>query len=143
MLTGRVPMFVLLAVVVAGCSAASAPAEDFPTFWSAFRAAALADKVDQLASLARFPVEVRGPNDTDPVVTQGREAFAETFTQVLKQDSGARPEPESVRQFLERTPEVGQGDVEPDGRAARVGDFVFERIGDRWLLVRVYLDNGQ
>ena len=136
------PLFCVLAVV-ANCRSASPPAEDFSTFWNAFRTAALADMVDQVASMTRFPLEVRGPDDTDPVVTRTQDSFAGLLVHVMSQDSGVRAEAETVRQFLERTHDLAEPHLEPDGRAARVGDFVFERVGDRWMLVRVYLAEPQ
>lgn len=117
----------------------TASAEDFPTFWGQFRQAFLAQDVDRLVQMTRFPLEVRGDSDADPVVRQDRAHFGETVKRIIEQDSGQRAEPETVRQYVERTPSPASTDVEPDGGAARVGDLVFERIGARWLLVRVYV----
>jgi hypothetical protein len=62
----RLYFLLCLFALVAGCSASSPPApEDFPTFWHAFRTAALGDQVDQVASMTRFPLEVRGPDQRD------------------------------------------------------------------------------
>jgi hypothetical protein len=93
--------------------------------------------------MTRFPLEVRGPDDADPVVSQNRDSFGRVFEHVMNQDSGVRAERETVRQYLQRTEDTGDSHVEPDGRAARVGDFVFERVADRWMLVRVYLADVQ
>jgi hypothetical protein len=140
----RLYVLLCLFALIAGCSASSPPPpQDFPTFWHAFRTAALGDQIDQVASMTRFPLEVRGPDDADPVVSENRDAFGRVLEQVMNQDSGVRAERETVRQYLQRTEDTGEGHVEPDGRAARVGDFVFERVADRWMLVRVYLADVQ
>lgn len=140
----RLRLSVCLLALAVGCSSASPPStEEFSTFWSTFRTAALGDNVDQVASMTRFPLEVRGPDDGDPVISEGRDSFGRVLAQVMNQDSGVRAEGETVRQYLQRTEDVGEGRVEPDGRLARVGDFVFERVEDRWMLVRVYLAEVQ
>ena len=87
--------------------------------------------------MARFPLEARGASDSDPVVRQDQTQFKATMSRILAQDSGTRPEPDTVRQFIERTNTVNASNVEPDGGAARVGDFVFERVDGSWWLVRV------
>lgn len=133
----RFALAVCVQLLAAGC-AARGPAHEFPVFWREFREAALAGDVDRLAAMTRFPLEVRGPDDADPVQRRGREAFAGTVARVMQQDAGEQPRPETVRQFFERTREVPP---QPDGArgTARVGDFVFERTGGRWRLVRIYL----
>jgi hypothetical protein len=123
----------------AGASAPQASAsQDFPAFWKEFRGAMLANDVDRLATMTRFPLDVRGDDDADPVVRSERDQFHAMLSRIAAQDAGMRAEPETVRQFIERTHTVGPTNVAPDGRAARVGDFVFEQSGDTWLLVRVY-----
>ena len=123
----------------AGASTPQAsPSQDFPAFWEEFRGAMLANDVARLATMTRFPLDVRGDDDADPVVRSDRDQFQAVLSRVTAQDSGMRAEPETVRQFIERTHTVEATDVEPDGRAARVGDFVFEKAGGTWLLVRVY-----
>jgi hypothetical protein len=140
----RLHVSVFILALAVGCSSTPPPLpQDFSTFWSAFRTAVLGDNVDQVASMTRFPLEVRGPDDADPIVKEGRDAFGRVLAQVMNQDSGVRAEGETVRQYLQRTNDIGEANVEPDGHAARVGDFVFERVGDRWMLVRVYLAEVQ
>jgi hypothetical protein len=140
----RLRLLVCLPALAVGCSFAPPPTpQEFSTFWSTFRTATLGDNVDQVASMTRFPLEVRGPDDADPIVNEGRDSFDGVLAQVMNQDSGVLAEGETVRQYVQRTDDIGERNVEPDGHAARVGDFVFERVGDRWMLVRVYLAEVQ
>jgi len=113
-------------------------AQDVAAFWSEFRRAMLADDIDRLSRMTRFPLEVRGETDADPVVRVDRAQLKGTVSRIIAQDSGMGAQQETVRQFIERTPSIKPTSVEPDGGAARVGDFVFERVDGRWLLVRVY-----
>lgn len=114
-------------------------AQAFAAFWPDFRQALLAQDVDRVTAATRFPLEIRGERDSDPARRRDRGQLGDVLRQALDQDSGMRAEPESVRQFLQRTPEPAAGSVEADGSAARVGDFVFERVEGHWQLVRVYL----
>jgi hypothetical protein len=113
--------------------------KDFRTFWDAFRNAVLHDDSARAADLTKFPLEVRGETDDEPPTHVGREQFDATLHKLLMQDSGARPEGETVGRFLAREDAVDSSSLEPDGNAARVGDFVFERGPKGWQLVRVYL----
>jgi hypothetical protein len=114
---------------------------DFPVFWNGFRGALISGDYGLLASVTEFPLEVRGDTDADPRVQRDRSQFDETIRAILTQDSGMRPQEETVREFLQRAAAPGPRAVEPDGDAARMGDFVFERKQHRWLLVRVYRRN--
>jgi len=127
-----------LCILAIGCTTAGGSIQELPAFWNDFRTAALAEDIGRVAELTRFPLEVRGPDDSDPVVTRDRNGFAATFKQVLSQDSGARAERETVKQFLERTRELPRN-ARSGESLARVGNFVFRRIDNRWLLVRIYL----
>ena len=107
-----------LALVVSCAPASSPPPPAFSTFWNEFRPAVLAGLVDEVASMTRFPLEVRGPDDADPVVTKDRDSFGGVLEQVMNQDSGVRAEGETVRQYLQRMDDIGEANVEPDGHAA-------------------------
>lgn len=53
------------------------------------------------------------------------------------QDTGLKKEPEPMRDLIQRTelkPVEKQKDME------RIGNFVFQRVNNRWLFVMAYLD---
>jgi hypothetical protein len=91
--------------------------------------------------------------DVDPVRRHGRTAFPTLFVRrALAVDPGLSAEPTTMRALIEHTVVPDAGAVAPDGRYARVGAFVFERVarsggtaGARpprvWRFVQAYLDD--
>ena len=107
-------------------------------FWSAFRAAVAATDREALASLTEFPVQTRGPSDSDPVVPQERASFVRMLGQLLETDSGMKPEPETMRDLIGRTPELRPSSA--GGASVRLGSFVFREVQGRWRFTMAYLD---
>ncbi|HZF67584.1 MAG TPA: hypothetical protein VEZ47_06075 [Gemmatirosa sp.] len=136
----RLALLVGLALVVAAppaCARAQAAdgvaagpaATSFRTFWTAFRSAALAGDTVRVAALTRFPFRTRGDMDDDSVRRHARRAFPALFVErALTVDPGLSIEPETMRDLIARTIVPGDGVVHADGRRARVGAFVFERV---------------
>jgi len=113
-------------------------AENFPAFWSQFREAALAGNGNRVAELTQFPFRTRGPTDSDPTVTHDRAAFDTVFQTLLGQDPGLRPEPETMRSLIDRTATVTSDQLGDGGQTARIGLFVFQKVGNRWLFTMAY-----
>lgn len=107
-------------------------------FWRTFRDAALVGDTTRVAAMTRFPLETRGPMDDDPVQPVPRDAFADVFARVMRQDSGLAPHPETMRALIERTPSLGAREL-GDGEF-RVGALAFAHTADGWRLVRAYLE---
>ena len=89
--------------------------------------------------MTRFPLEARGELDADPVTHIDRRAFDDAMRRMLAQDSGRSATPESVAVFLAQSSQLEPTAVTPDGGAARVADFQFERVDAGWRLTRIYL----
>ncbi|MBD0273041.1 MAG: hypothetical protein ICV73_14080 [Acetobacteraceae bacterium] len=117
-------------------------AQSFDAFWPAFRAAVLSGDVDAVAGMTRFPLEVKGELDRDPVRLVTRSELPRLLERALAADSGlSLREPLTNRRLVERTeppvqPARGVA-VSPD--AARIAAFVFGRTNAGWRLQRVYL----
>jgi hypothetical protein len=124
---------VLVAIAAVRCASAEQPAADFPGFWTQFRRAVLADDMPRVMSMARLPVEVRGPMDGDPVEHLGKEQFPAAFHRLLEQDAGMRPEPETLRAYVQR-----RAAERAAAGTARVANLAFEQVDGRWWLVRMY-----
>ena len=129
----RTAWLAVVAVAALSCASPLQAAADFGSFWTMFRRAALENDITTLVTMTRFPLESRGPTDSDPVVRITREEFPQRFRSLLEQDSGMRAEPETLRECIERmvTVNVITG-------SARVADLAFEQVEGRWWLVRVY-----
>ncbi len=129
--------------------AASEAATQSPQeFWSSFRVAALAEDGAALKGIARFPFLTRGTTDDESSISHDEPAFAELLPKILAQDTGLSSEGETVRQYIERHPELppiatGGGQsapVEVNATQFTAGPLSFEKIGDRWYWVSAYLE---
>ncbi len=90
--------------------------------------------------MTRFPFRTRGTLDTDSIVVYDRLAFLDIVDRLLAQDPGLRPEPETMRDLIDRTDSVTTRHLGDGGRTARIGVFVFERGPDGWRFARAYID---
>ncbi|HEU5137664.1 MAG TPA: hypothetical protein VFU13_21150 [Steroidobacteraceae bacterium] len=125
-------------------AAAQTPQE----FWSGFRVAALADDRASLQDIARFPFVTRGTTDDDANISHDEAAFAGLIPKIFAQDTGLSSEGETVRQYIERHPELppiatGGGQSVPVEQGATqfaAGPLNFEKVGNRWYWVSAYLE---
>lgn len=150
---GRYVAALAVVLAIAGCVAPSArsqaggavpvqPAAEFEQFWAGFRTAALTGDVNAVAAMTRFPLEVRGELDDDPVRRAARPELAALLARVLDADTGlSAREQLTNRMLLERagTPIRRMPGVSVTPASARIGAFAFERDGTRWQLRRIYL----
>jgi hypothetical protein len=117
-------------------------------FWSTFRAAVLAGDRPALQEIARFPFVTRGASDDDPTVPHDAATFDALLPQILAQDTGMTKEGETVRDYIERHPDLppiaaGGGKSAPvEAGAAQfvAGPLTFEKVGKRWYWVSAYLE---
>lgn len=111
------------------------------TQWQAFRAAVLANDTAALAGMTRFPLEVAGTLDDSGVRRIGQDRFATNLQAVLAADSGLSPrQPMTNRELVQRTEALAQDPRRPTvtGDQARLGPFVFGKLGTGWKLTRIY-----
>jgi hypothetical protein len=114
--------------------------QDFQGFWSDFRTATLANDLGRIMAMTRFPFRTRGPMDDDPVVSHGKDGFAKLWEKLLLQDPGLRPEPETVRQLIQRKVRISAAEHGRGASTARVAGLVFERVNGRWFFTRAYVE---
>jgi hypothetical protein len=157
------PLFILIS---AGCDGADqppaadrtvspAPAHDrgdphhvpasqhgsFATFYQAFSSAADAEDLPQVLRMTAFPLLFRGQLDDEGELSVDAPTFARIWPRLMELttflNQGGEPIPVSYRALLmSPMPEFLSGS--DDVMAAH--DFVFERQGGDWKLVRVYVD---
>jgi hypothetical protein len=111
---------------------------EFQTFWTGFREAVLRGDKAAVESMTQFPFKTRGILDSDPVKTYDQASFDGIYEKLLAQDTGLSPEPETMRHLIERT-KAGKGSGDGD-EMARVGNFVFQKIADRWCFTQAYME---
>ena len=123
----------------AGCHALADNGPAFRDFWKAFRSAALHGDMKALSPMIAIPFIVEDSLDTQKRLDEVS-AVLELMPSLLDQDVGLSAEPESMRRYIERLREPSgtiPGSVE--GRV-RIGQFLFRRIGGRWMFVGAYLE---
>jgi hypothetical protein len=119
-------------------STANAAAErDFTRFWTAFRAATLADDREALVAMSRFPFVLHGQLDDDPAQTIDAAVLRESLPDLLLQDTGLAAEEEPMLAYVERL--VQPPSPEPGSSSMRVGPFEFTLQRDGWRFAGAYL----
>jgi len=113
----------------------------FQAFWSDFRSAVLGGDRAKTLAMTAFPFKTRGPSDADPIISHDAASFSGLLDTLLTQDPGLKPEPETMRAFIERTPTVPTTTMGDGGQSARVGAFVFQWTSGRWKFTMAYTED--
>lgn len=124
-----------------GGEARGSTASDFSEFWTAFRAAALANDKEKVASMTKFPFPVHGTLDSSPSKSYDKAGFLKLFDTLMQQDPGLNPEPDTMRHYLERHPRPAEKDVRPGGTSARAANFEFQNVGGKWMFTTAYVED--
>lgn len=123
--------------------AAENGATPLETYWSQFRQAVLDGNSEKVASMTRFPLWVRGPDDSDPVMYYDKKSFPQIFTRLLNQEvlylSAGEVRSKTMLQVVKDKKQIAASDYLTD-TVINVGQFEFERIKGRWLFTRAYLE---
>ncbi len=161
-------MFVAFTLLLAGCGAASAPAEDpakdigrndasgqsSPTasapraasaetldqFWPKFRRAALAGDAAALRVMSAPVVLQRSNLDDSPAVKLPSARVPAAVAKVLTLPDGVDAAGRIHRDILKATP-VAKPDGQQPAGTYRFGDMVFARGKTGWRLTELYLDD--
>ena len=114
-------------------------------FWRAFRQAVLDGNTAEIASMTRFPFEVRGVDDSDPVKRFNRQEFPAKFWQVVSQQvivmTGKEVIEKKMIQVINEKQDLSAVDMAtPDFFTVEL--FTFHLIKGRWLFTRAYLEQS-
>ena len=125
-----------------GCAAEPAPS-DLQQFWTRFRAAIERDDREAVAQMTRFPLEVKGMNESDAIDTFTRKEFLDViYDAMLNQQEYLETDGKMVERpqrewILEKT------DIEPRDQMHEGLAFIFSleisKGANGWQLTRVYL----
>ena len=132
----------LIAVLSLACSG-QVKSPDVAAFWDNFRQAVIANDNKAVLEMVRFPFEVRGPTDGEPVHHLDRQQFLNIYAKLLAQpvylpESG-KVVPRTMRELI-----VARPDLDPSNlltpAMVRFYQFEFTMIDGRWLFTRAYLE---
>ncbi len=157
-------MFVAFTLLLAGCEAASEPAEDIvrndasgqssttasspraasaetlDQFWPRFRRAALAGDAAALRAMSAPVVLQRSNLDDSPAVKLPSARVPAAVAKVLTLPDGVDAAGRIHRDILKATP-VAKPDGQQPAGTYRFGDMVFARGKTGWRLTELYLDD--
>ena len=111
-------------------------------YWSDFRQAVIAGDYQKLRVYTQFPLAVHGIVDGIPVQNIGSEQFETVMKKVLDQPlasyEGDKVVNYTQRELVLKTTDARTAKSEPD-KSFRIGELVFEKKGNTYKLVSVYL----
>jgi hypothetical protein len=117
--------------------------ENIHKFWTEFRTAILNKDNGKVASLTNFPFEVRGPDDSDPVVYHNEKGFFRILDDILDQPvyqiNGTNINVTSMRDIIKNKPDVFDSDLLSDD-LVRVELFTFKKVQKKWLFNKAYFE---
>ncbi|MBU0699826.1 hypothetical protein KKE26_00780 [bacterium] len=141
----------MLSITLALCCVACSSTQknsDIDQYWSTFRQAVLDNNRNKVICMTRFPFEVRGPDDSDPVKHYSRKEFLVIYGRLLAQSellpSGEKDvwKWKSMRRLIIENNKIPPEDrLSPDFiRFYQFHQFEFQRIKGRWFFTRAYLE---
>ena len=134
-----------LVTLLSACTTSAIAAEDLQQFWNQFRQAVEKNDKTRVAEMTQFPLETRGPMDSDRVIPVGRDKFVkEVYDKAMDQFQDAVVVDGKVigKKLRETILEKTTLDT-TDQQSADFAFFLsmhFKRIGGIWKLSRIYLD---
>jgi hypothetical protein len=138
LLVGIIMMLALPTIVFPGQES-----PDVKDFWHSFRQAVLRNSIDQVSALTHFPFEVRGPDESDPIVFYDRKGFRNIFKRVVVQPvyvrSNGKSLVKSMLQVIEEKTDIIPADY-LTSESMQIEQFEFQRIKGRWCFTRAYLE---
>lgn len=113
---------------------------DINVFWNEFKNDLLNENVKELEKFVQFPLDTRGPLDSNPIVKIKREQFMVMIKLFLSQENGLGYG--TNREYFKEL-EYPNLDAEKnlyDGKNMRIGDMLFTLKEEGWKLTFVYLE---
>lgn len=128
---------------VSGFSVNKNSKNDLNIFWGQFRQAVIEKKIDQVAALTQFPLEIHGTLDSQKIKKISREEFSEWFIKLLEQpiysvkSDGTPLKSRTMEQVIRDQINLPSKNKSSKNRF-RFEQFQFEQIEGQWRLVLAY-----
>ena len=142
----RFGLTIVLVSIIAALSLACSVLEKSPDvalFWNNFRQAVIANDKNAVLEMARFPFEVRGPTDAEPVRHLDRQQFLLIYAKLLSQPVYL-PESDKVVSRSMRELIVAKPVLDPSNlltpAMVRFYQFEFTTVDGRWFFTRAFLE---
>jgi hypothetical protein len=142
----RVFICFFLVILLSACTTSAIAAdEDLQQFWNQFRQAVEKNDKTKVAEMTQFPLETRGPMDSDRVIPVGRDRFVkEVYDKAMGQLEDAVVVDGKVIGKNQRETILEKTTLAPNDQQSADFAFIlsmeFTRIGNIWKLSRIYLE---
>lgn len=111
--------------------------------WTEFRQAIISGNTEKVATITKFPLSVRGPDDSEPVIYYNKKQFPAILKRLLHQEvfflSGGKLSSKTMLQVVQEKERLDPADFLTE-KDIRVEQFEFEKINGHWLFTRAYLE---
>ena len=135
----RIALF-FIAMVSSGCMANNKD-NSFQSFWTKFRTAAIQNDYATLEKITKFPLEVRGVDDSMPVEYFKKDEFKKIFNRLMEQKIYPVHDENYVLTSMKTI--VNNTELAPDAKNQdqyRMEQLVFEYIDGQWFFTNAYLE---
>lgn len=129
-------------IISSGCAAGKSD-NSFQIFWTEFRTAVIQNDYKSLEKFTKFPLEIRGPDDSTPTEYLKKDDFEDVFNRVMQQKTYVPLDDDSLvetsmREIVDNTRLIADA---KDVEEYQIEQLVFEYVSGQWFLTRVYLDD--
>lgn len=127
-------------IISSGCVAGNSD-NSFQTFWTEFRTATVQNDYERLEKFTKFPLEIRGADDSIPTEYLKKDDFKDIFKKLMQQkiylphDDGYVET--SMREIVNNTRLVSDA---TENEEYQIEQLVFEYADGKWFFTKAYLD---
>ncbi len=121
--------------------------DDFLPFWIEYREIVIKMDSNKLIKITKFPLTVRGYEDSDPIIKISKSDFWSIFNVFLNTGGGVLDINNlddiatNNLDFIKRSSNAENTlRYEQNSNYHQIGDNVFEKIEGKWMLTLIYLD---
>ena len=107
---------------------------DLEEFWKGFRKAILSNNYEEITNYVNFPLQTRGPYDSDQIININKEQFETTFNKYLNEEDGLG---ETNKIWIEKNEMPEEINNENDN-TVRLGNMIIKKDNNYWKLSFIY-----
>lgn len=128
-------------IISSGCVAGKSD-NSFQLFWTEFRTAAIQNDYKSLEKFTKFPLEIRGPDDSIPTEYFKKDNFKDVFNRLMQQkiylphDDDSLIE-SSMSEIVANTRLISDA---KESEEYQIEQLIFEFVDGQWFFTKAYLD---
>ena len=116
--------------------------EAFQSFWNEFRIAVIKEDYATLEKFTKFPLKIRGPDDSMPTEYFRKDDFKDIFDRIMQQKTYLPNDEDSLiktsmKEIVDNTLLIS--DMK-NGEQYQIEQLVFEYINGQWFFTNAYLE---